>query len=55
MRAAASDSNFTMPLLWALSAAGGIRDSVLTLLIDRREQMAPVDRHFLDYRLARDR
>ena len=54
LRAAALDSSFTMPLLWAMMA-GAAKDSIGEALNRRREQLAPLDRHFLDYLLARDK
>ena len=56
LRAAALDSTFTMPLLWAIIAydyRGPRADSIAQALARRREQLAPLDRDLLDYSLAR--
>ena len=56
LRAAALDSTFTMPLLWAIIAydyRGPVADSIAQELARRREQLAPLDRDLLDYSLAR--
>ena len=56
VRAATLDSTFTMPLLWAITTGGyqsSVADSILQQLDGRREQLAPLDRHLLDYLLAR--
>ena len=56
VRAAALDSTFTMPSLWAIAAhryQGAVADSIAQQLNRRREQLAPLDRHLLDYSLAR--
>jgi tetratricopeptide (TPR) repeat protein len=56
--AAALDSNFTMASLWAVLAYGNAgqrsaADSLAQALDRRREQLAPLDRQFLDSHLAR--
>ncbi len=55
--AAAIDSAFTISLLWAALAASNsgqraLADSILQALKRRREQLAPLDRQFLDFHLA---
>ena len=58
VRAAALDSTFTMPLLWAITTGGylsPVADSILQQLDGRREQLALLDRYLLDYVLARRR
>ena len=58
LRAAALDSSFTMASLWAILAYSGVMgqqapsESLAQALNSRREQLAPLDRHFLDYLLA---
>lgn len=60
LRAAELDSSFTMPLLWAVQAYRTTRfwvgrakgDTIAWELNQRRERLAPLDRHFLDYHLA---
>lgn len=51
---ARQDSTFALPLIWAAFALGNTggwseRDSVLSILSGRRERLAPLDRHALDY------
>ena len=56
VRAAALDSTFTMPLLWAINTGtytNSVADSIAQELNRRREQLAPLDRRLLDYLLAR--
>ena len=53
--AAALDSTFTMPLLYAAMTLGPVADSILQDLDRRREQLAPLDRYLLDYWLAQRR
>ena len=55
VRAAALDSTFTMPLLYAAMTLGPVADSILRDLDRRREQLAPLDRYLVDYVLARRR
>jgi tetratricopeptide (TPR) repeat protein len=60
LRAAEVDSTFTMPLLWAIMSSGLARqrslgDSLVQELEERREELAPLDRYFLDYQAARRR
>ena len=58
VRAATLDSTFTMPLLWAITTGGyrgSVADSILQQLDGRREHLAPLDRHLLDYLLAKQR
>ena len=55
VRAAALDSTFTMPLLYAAMTLGPAADSILQNLDRRRQQLAPLDRYLLDYVLARRR
>ena len=55
VRAAALDSTFTMPLLYAAITLGPVADSILQDLDRRREQLAPLDRYLLDYMLERRR
>ncbi|MCH7667514.1 MAG: hypothetical protein IH936_16500, partial [Acidobacteria bacterium] len=54
LRAAALDSTFTMPLLWAIMGLAPAADSIAEALNRRRDQLAPLDRHFLDYLTATD-
>ena len=57
LRAAALDSSFTMASLWAILAYSDrqwtVAESLARPLNARREQLVPLDRHFLDYNLAR--
>ena len=58
VRAAALDSTFTMPLLYAALTSGYLSpaaDSILQDLDRRRDQLATLDRYLLDYLLARRR
>ena len=58
VRAATLDSTFTMPLLWAITTGGyrgSVADSIAQQLNRRREQLALLDRHLLDYLLAQQR
>ena len=58
VRAAALDSTFTMPLLWAIMMyryGSPEADSMGQDLNRRREQLAPLDLNLLDYSLARIR
>ncbi|MFQ5830586.1 MAG: tetratricopeptide repeat protein [Candidatus Methylomirabilia bacterium] len=54
LRAAALDSTFTMPLLWAIMGHAPAADSIAEALNRRRDRLAPLDRHFLDYLTATD-
>ena len=58
--AARLDSTFSLPLIWAVFAYGNEgyleqRDSVVQLLETRRDRLAPLDRHALDYFRSRYR
>ena len=58
IRAAALDSTFTMPMLYATMTGGytgPASDSIHQNLNRRRDQLAPLDRYLLDYLLARGR
>jgi DNA-binding SARP family transcriptional activator/TolB-like protein len=57
LHAAALDSTFNLPLLWAVYAFGNAsdlvrRDSVLRVLESRRERLPPFDRALLDAHVA---
>jgi DNA-binding SARP family transcriptional activator/tetratricopeptide (TPR) repeat protein/TolB-like protein len=57
LRAAAADSNFTVPLIWAIRVFIGLgevakADSVARTLAPKRDHLAPWDRAMFDYYVA---